>query len=139
MKIHAELKDAPFFHYVAFNAIHGPLEEIPRHRETSLSKRNAAIKCLDDAVGRIDGKQSIDLGISEKTLVFFTNDNGGLTEEVNRPWRGTKNTTFEGGIRVPCVLRWPGVITSRASKSAMNSIHVTDIFPTLVTIGGGST
>ena len=41
-----------------------------------------------------------DLGISEKTLVF-TNDNGGLTEEVNRPWRGTRNTTFEGGIRVP--------------------------------------
>ena len=133
MKIHGA-QDAPFFHYVAFNAIHGPLEEIPRHRDV-FDKRNAAIKCLDDAVGRIVETVD-DLGISEKTLVFFTNDNGGLTEEVNRPWRGTKNTTFEGGIRVPCVLRWPGVI---AQGSVCNElIHVTDIFPTLVTIGGGS-
>ena len=133
MKIHGA-QDAPFFHYVAFNAIHGPLEEIPRHRDV-FDKRNAAIKCLDDAVGRIVETVD-DLGISEKTLVFFTNDNGGLTEEVNRPWRGTKNTTFEGGIRVPCVLRWPGFIEQGSVCNEL--IHVTDIFPTLVTIGGGS-
>jgi arylsulfatase A-like enzyme len=100
MTMHAEGTE-PFFHYVAFNAIHGPLEEIPRHRDV-FDKRGAAIRCLDEAVGRI--VHSIEqLGIAENTLVIFTNDNGGLTEEVNRPWRGTKNTTFEGGIRVPCV------------------------------------
>ena len=124
-----------FFHYVAFNAIHGPLEEIPRHRDV-FDKRGAAIRCLDEAVGRI--LQSIErLGIAENTLVIFTNDNGGLTEEVNRPWRGTKNTTFEGGIRVPCVFRWPGVITPASVCKEL--MHVTDLFPTLVSIGGGST
>jgi len=133
MKLHED-KDAPFFHYVAFNAIHGPLEEIPRHRDV-FDKRNAAIKCLDDAIGRIM-ETADQLGISDKTLILFTNDNGGLTEEVNSPWRGTKNTTFEGGIRVPCVVRWPGVI---APASVCNELmHVTDIFPTLVAIGGGS-
>ncbi|MEO2000079.1 MAG: arylsulfatase [Pirellulales bacterium] len=133
MKLHED-KDAPFFHYVAFNAIHGPLEEIPRHRDV-FDKRSAAIKCLDDAIGRIM-ETADQLGISDKTLILFTNDNGGLTEEVNSPWRGTKNTTFEGGIRVPCVVRWPGVI---APASVCNELmHVTDIFPTLVAIGGGS-
>ena len=134
MTIHAE-KGKPFFHYVAFNAIHGPLEEMPRHRDI-FSKRSAAIKCLDDAVGHM--MKAVDqLGIAERTLVLFTNDNGGLTEEVNRPWRGTKNTTFEGGIRVPCVLRWPGVITPASKCNEL--VHVTDLFPTLVSIGGGST
>ncbi len=133
MKLHED-KDAPFFHYVAFNAIHGPLEEIPRHRDV-FDKRSAAIKCLDDAIGRIM-ETADQLGISDKTLILFTNDNGGLTEEVNSPWRGTKNTTFEGGIRVPCVVRWPGVI---APASVCNELmHVTDVFPTLVAIGGGS-
>ena len=132
MTNHAD-KEVPFFHYVAFNAIHGPLEEIPRHRDV-FDKRSAAIKCLDDAIGRM--MQAVDqLGIAGKTLVFFTNDNGGLTEEVNRPWRGTKNTTFEGGIRVPAVLRWPGVI--RPASVCNELMHVTDIFPTLVAIGGG--
>ena len=134
MTIHAEGRE-PFFHYVAFNAIHGPLEEIPRHRDV-FDKRGAAIRCLDEAVGRI--VHSIEhLGIAENTLVIFTNDNGGLTEEVNRPWRGTKNTTFEGGIRVPCVFRWPGVITPASVCKEL--MHVTDVFPTLVSIGGGST
>ena len=134
MTVHAD-KANPFFHYVAFNAIHGPLEEIPRHRDI-FDKRSAAIKCLDDAIGRM--MKAVDqLGIAEKTLVLFTNDNGGLTEEVNRPWRGTKNTTFEGGIRVPCVLRWPGVIMPASRCNEL--MHVTDLFPTLVAIGGGST
>jgi arylsulfatase A-like enzyme len=126
--------DKPFFHYVAFNAIHGPLEEIPRYRDR-LDKRQAALKCLDEAVGRIVA--AIDqFGLAENTLVIFTNDNGGLTEEVNRPWRGTKNTTYEGGIRVPFVLRWPGRIARGSTNDAL--MHVTDLYPTLVTLAGGS-
>jgi len=124
----------PFFHYVAFNAIHGPLEEIPRHRP-QLSKRAAAIRCLDEAVGRIVG--TIDqCGLGEHTLVIFTNDNGGLTADVNRPWRGTKNTTYEGGIRVPCVLRWTGRLPAGDTNDAL--LHVTDLYPTLVRLAGGS-
>ena len=129
-----ESADRPFFHYIAFNAIHGPLEEIPRHRDT-LDKRSAAIKCLDEAVGRI--LSALDqFGLAQNTLVVFTNDNGGLTEEVNRPWRGTKNTTFEGGIRVPLLVRWPGRIAAGAVSDQL--VNVTDLFPTLVTIAGGS-
>lgn len=126
-------KDRPFFHYVAFNAIHGPLEEIPRH--SHLDKRSAALKCLDEAVGRI--LAALDFHqLREDTLVIFTNDNGGLTEAVNHPWRGTKNTTFEGGIRVPFIARWPGHLQPNATNDAM--LHVTDLFPTLVSLAGGS-
>lgn len=127
-------KNQPFFHYIAFNAIHGPLEDIPRHTE-SHDKRSAAIKCLDEAVGRI--LAALDhYDLRQNTLVIFTNDNGGLTEEVNHPWRGTKNTTFEGGIRVPFVVRWPGQFEPGTTNDAM--IHVTDMFPTLVTFAKGN-
>ena len=68
--------------------------------------------------------------------MIFTNDNGGLTEEVNRPWRGTKNTTYEGGIRVPFIARWPGHLQADTTNDAM--MHVTDLFPTFVTLAGGS-
>lgn len=127
--------DNPFFIYLPFNAIHGPLEEIPRYTET-LDKRSAALKCLDDAVGRVVG--AIDqYGFADNTVVIFANDNGGLTEEVNRPYRGTKNTTFEGGVRVPCIMRWPGKLPAGATCDAM--MHVVDLLPTLVSIAGGST
>jgi arylsulfatase A-like enzyme len=127
-------KDKPFFHYIAFNAIHGPLEEIPRHRD-KLDKRSAALKCLDEAVGRILAAIEMN-GLADNTLVIFTNDNGGLTEEVNRPWRGTKNTTWEGGIRVPALLRWPGKIKPGTVNDAF--ISIMDLMPTLVTLAGGT-
>lgn len=126
--------EQPFFHYVAFNAIHGPLEEIPRHCD-QFTKRDAAIKCLDEAVGRIVA--AVDqMGIADNTILIFTNDNGGLTEKVNRPWRGTKNTTYEGGIRVPFVIRWPGRIAAGETRDAL--MHVTDIFPTLARLAGAT-
>lgn len=125
--------DQPFFLYVAFNAIHGPLEQIPRYRD-ALDKREAALKCLDDAVGRVVG--AVDqAGLSNDTLVIFTNDNGGLRDEFNRPFRGTKNTTYEGGVRVPCVLRWPGRL--RPGSVCDARMHVVDLMPTLVSLAGG--
>ncbi len=127
-------KDRPFFIYVPFNAVHGPIDEVPRHVQR-FGARNAALKCMDEAIGRI--VKSIDEhGFSENTLVIYTNDNGGLTEESNRPFRGTKNTTFEGGVRVPCLMRWPGVFASGSSSDAM--MHVTDFFATFVKLAGGS-
>jgi arylsulfatase A-like enzyme len=64
-----------------------------------------------------------------------SNDNGGLTEESNRPFRGTKNTTFEGGVRVPCIVHWPGKTTPGAKSDAM--MHITDCFSTFVNLAGG--
>ena len=100
-----QTKDKPFFLYVPFNAVHGPLNKPPRY--TGLDVRSAMLKCMDDAVGRI--VSAIDKqGLKENTLVIFTNDNGPVLEEMSKPYRGAKNTTFEGGVRVPCVMRWPG-------------------------------
>lgn len=128
-------KETPFFIYVPFNAIHGPLEDIPRYTD-KLDKRSAALKCLDDAVGRIVG--AVDqYGFAENTIVVFANDNGGLTEQVNQPYRGTKNTTFEGGVRVPCIMRWPGKFRAGATSDAM--MHIVDFLPTFVSIAGGTT
>jgi arylsulfatase A-like enzyme len=123
----------PFFVYVALNAIHGPLEEIPRYRD-ELDKRQAALKCMDDAVGRIVG--AVDQGgFAANTIVIFTNDNGGLRDEYNKPWRGTKNTTYEGGVRVPCVMRWPGHFTPGSTSDAR--MHVVDLMPTFLTLAAG--
>ncbi len=124
----------PFFYYVPFNAVHGPLEEIPRYTD-KYEKRYAALKCLDDAVGRIVG--AIDQhGYKENTLVIFCNDNGGLRDDMNAPYRGTKNTNYEGGVRVPCVLRWPGKLKPGSTNDEM--MHVTDFYNTFIKLGGGS-
>ncbi len=126
-------KERPFFLYVPFNAVHGPINKVPRYTD-KYDARSAALKCLDDAVGRILG--AIDEhGFRDSTLVVFTNDNGGLFEEMSRPYRGTKNTTFEGGVRVPCILRWPG----RTKPGSVNDgmMFIADFFSTLITLAGG--
>lgn len=127
-------KEQPLFMYVAFNAVHGPLEDIPRYVER-YGKRYAALKCLDEAVGQI--VNAIDLsGYRENTLVIFANDNGGLREEMNAPYRGTKNTNYEGGVRVPVVMRWPEKLAANSTNDAM--MHVTDLYSTFATLAGGS-
>jgi len=127
-------EDRPFFIYVPFNAVHGPIEDVPRYTDR-YSKREAALKCLDDAVGRIVG--AVDQhGFADETLVIFTNDNGGLRPEMNKPYRGTKNTTFEGGVRVPCVMRWPGKIAPGGSNDGM--MHVVDLLPTFAKLAGAN-
>ena len=124
----------PFFYYVPFNAIHGPLEEIPRYTETH-EKRYAALKCLDDAVGRIAGAVE-QYGFGKNTLIVFANDNGAIRDSMNAPYRGTKNTNYEGGVRVPCVFYWPGQINPGTSSDAL--MHITDLFSTFITMGKGS-
>ncbi len=126
--------DKPFFLYVALNAIHGPLEEIPRYRDR-FDKRQSALKCMDDAVGRVVGALE-QYGFSDNTLVIFTNDNGGLRDEYNKPLRGTKNTTYEGGVRVPCVMRWPGQLEPGSISEAR--MHIVDLMPTFITMAGTS-
>lgn len=125
--------DRPFFIYVPFNAVHGPINIVPRHTD-KYSARDAALKCYDEAVGRIL-KAIGESEFASNTLVMCTNDNGGLTEESNRPFRGTKNTTFEGGVRVPTILHWPGRTKPGSSRNTM--MHITDCFATFVTLAGG--
>ena len=126
--------DRPFFIYVPFNAVHGPIDIVPRHTD-KFTAPEAALKCYDDAVGRINDAIA-EHGFAENTLFIVTNDNGGLTEESNRPFRGTKNTTYEGGVRVPCLMRWPSMVTPGGRTDAM--MHVTDFFSTFINLAGGS-
>ena len=125
-------KETPFFLYVPFNAVHGPINRVPRYTD-NYSASDAALKCLDDAVGQIlDSLETH--GFAENTLVVFTNDNGGLTEEQSKPYRGAKNTTFEGGVRVPCLIRWPGRTEPGSSNDGM--MFIADFYSTFVTLAG---
>lgn len=122
----------PFFYYVPFNAVHGPIDRVPRYTDR-FDARSAALKCLDDAVGEIVG--AVDrLGLARETLIVFANDNGGLVESMSRPYRGTKNTTFEGGVRVPCLIRWPGKIDAGSTSDEM--MFIADFYRTLAALGG---
>lgn len=131
--IAAQSKERPFFLYVAFNAVHGPLNDPPRYGDR-YDVRQAMLKCLDDGVGRIVNALETH-GLSDNTLLVFTNDNGPVLEEMSKPFRGTKNTTFEGGVRVPCVVRWPG----KSKPGTVNDelMFVTDWFSTFITLAGG--
>ena len=133
--IQSQQADRPFFLYVPFNAVHGPIDEVPRYTDR-LSPRDAALKILDEAVGNIMAAVE-EKGLTDNTLFIFTNDNGGLTEESNHPYRGTKNTTFEGGVRVPCAIRWPGKIAPGTKNDGM--MHVIDFFSTMIHLAGGDT
>lgn len=127
----------PFFLYVAFNAVHGPLNVPPDFqgdRDDPLAIRAAMLRSLDQAVGRID--QALrDYGFEEDTLLVFTNDNGPVIEALSHPLRGTKNTTFEGGVRQPAILRWPGFTRPGVRKDGL--VFIADFFPTFITLAGG--
>lgn len=110
----------PFFLYLAFNAVHLPLQAKKEYEDRFKDKiKNAdramyaAMLCsLDDAIGRI--LEAIrDKGIENDTLIFFMGDNGGKkTIANNAPLRGYKSQMLEGGIRVPMMAQWKGVIVA---------------------------
>ena len=131
-------KKEPFFMYVAFNAVHGPLNPPPGYDgnpNDSLAIRNAMLENLDSAVGHITN--AIDKnGLRQNTLLVFTNDNGPVLEEMSKPYRGTKNTTFEGGVRQPAIVRWPGHTKPGTTKNGL--MFITDFFPTFIHLAGGN-
>ena len=133
----------PFFLYLAYNAPHGPLQAPPEllDRVSSIEDPRrqtyaAMVTSLDDGVGELLGLLE-ELGIGDSTMVFFLSDNGGPTPanaSNNAPLRATKGTVYEGGVRVPFVLAWPGRLPAGITYDA--PVSALDIFPTAVATAG---
>jgi len=141
--IHAN-KNRPFFIYLAFNAVHTPLQALksdydalPGIKDRRLRVYAAMVRDLDRSVGRVMAALKAE-GLDDNTLVIFTSDNGGANyiglPDINKPFRGWKATFFEGGIHVPFFMRWPGHIAA-GSTYHYPVAHV-DIFATAAGVAG---
>lgn len=149
-------KDRPFLAVLSHGTVHVPLYEkegrIAPWREVLPGKNGqnnpvmaAMIENLDTSVGRVLDKIKA-LGLEEETAVIFYSDNGGLTNvqdektgktitaTSNLPWRGGKSQSYEGGIRVPLLIRWPGV-TAPGTLCSTPVISM-DLFPTFLDMAG---
>ena len=129
--------DDPFFLYFAHLYVHIPLYVQPRFAAASANgDYGAAVACIDWALAVILHELR-ELGLDDDTIVIFTSDNGsrGVDGGSNAPLRGAKTTTWEGGMRVPCIVRWPGRIAAGRTTSELAS--GIDWFPTLAGLCGG--
>ena len=163
-KFIAANKDKPFFAYFSFYSVHTPLmaredlrmkyEEKRKQlgltdkwrqestREVRLTQDHAVyaamVEAMDLAVGKVL-KQIDDLGLREKTVIIFTSDNGGLSTSEgwptsNEPLRCGKGWMYEGGIREPLIIRWPGV--AKPGSVIATPVSSPDYFPTLLEAAG---
>ena len=157
-------RDRPWFVYLPFNAVHGILENnvVPGEKvewqvpakylaqyglapdEPDSKKRfRAVLTALDDAVGRVLATVD-ELGQRQRTVVLFISDNGafpnmlagtGSGDQSNAPFRSGSGTTYEGGLRVPAVFRWPGHFKPRTTCREM--LSTLDVLPMIVSAAGG--
>ncbi len=143
---------SPFLLYLSMYAVHTPLqakkELIEKYRKRAgakpASKQNnpvygAMIESMDQCVGRVLRKLD-DLGLSERTIVIFTGDNGGLIGNPKRPvtsnapLRAGKGSVYEGGVREPFIIRWPGV--TRPGSICRVPVMTIDLYPTILEMTG---
>jgi len=130
-------QDKPFFLYLAYNAVHSPLQGAAKYMQRmhgieDIHRRifAAMLANLDDSVGAVLEKVRSE-GLKEKTLIFFLSDNGGPTRELtssNLPLRGGKGQMYEGGLRVPFMLQWKGRLPENTLYN--QPISSMDILPT---------
>jgi len=147
----------PFFMYLAYVATHfaiaAPADELALHKRRiaeadpsmPLNAAYAAMATrLDRNIGRVIA--TLDrLDLTHETLVFFTSDQGATFErgnqgtsaalDSNRPFRGHKRTLWEGGIRIPGLVSWPGVVPGGTVGAEV--VHLTDLMPTFMAAAGG--
>jgi arylsulfatase A-like enzyme len=129
----------PFFAFVSHHAIHTALEARPSSITRFQAKRPgqqhhdplyaACLYDLDDGVGLLLEKLE-QLGLEQNTLVVFTSDNGGTQRSSQEPLRGSKGGYYEGGIREPFIVRWPGVV--KAGTRSTVPVHQADLYPTFL-------
>ncbi len=140
-------KDGPFFLYVSHHTVHRPLLEKPELIAKYQSKpgaddpvnnpvMGAMIETMDRGIGRI--LERIDAhGLSDQTIVIFYSDNGGFEQlQAQDPFRGGKAMLWEGGLRVPLAVKWPGVVEAGSVSDEL--VTSDDFFPTLAEVLGVS-
>jgi arylsulfatase A-like enzyme len=128
--------EQPFFLYFAHMYVHLPIYVQERFaRQSSNGTYGAAVEAIDWAADVLLHELET-LGLARDTIVIFTSDNGSLAEAggSNRPLRGTKGTTWEGGLRVPCIVRWPDRI--EAGRVTSELVTAMDFYPTLAALCG---
>ena len=137
-------RDETFFLYLAYNAVHTPMQGPQRYdnsfKHISNAKRRVyagMLTAMDEGIGAVLAKVR-ELGIEEDTLLFFVNDNGGPTPangSDNSPLRATKGTMYEGGIRVPFMIQWPRRL--KGGRVYEHPVIALDILPTAAAAAGG--
>jgi arylsulfatase A-like enzyme len=141
----AKQKDQPFLLYLAYNAPHFPIEPPAewlakvKARAPQLDEKRAMnvafVEHLDANIGRVLSTLK-ETGLEENTVVVFSADNGGSVPHAqnNDPWRGGKQDHYDGGLRVPFMVRWPAQIKpgSRSDYQGLNF----DLFPTFLELAG---
>ncbi|MEL0097074.1 MAG: sulfatase [Planctomycetaceae bacterium] len=136
--------DQPFFLYFPHYGVHTPIqakkevtaryERVPKEKRQGMPAYAAMVESIDDSVGKImDTLRELDL--SQDTVVIFTSDNGGFWKATsNAPLRANKGAYYEGGIRVPLIIKWPGV--TKAGVIERTPSTSSDLYPTCLTAAG---
>jgi arylsulfatase A-like enzyme len=145
--------DRPFFIHLAYHAVHTPIEaklelveRYERNVRPGLQHHNpvyaAMIHTVDQNVGRIRSALE-DVKIADRTMVVVTSDNGGYINQNrgrqvtdNRPLRSGKGSLYEGGLRVPLIVHWPGVTPE--GRTCEGVTLSTDLYPTLLEMAGAA-
>ena len=144
-------KDSPFFLHIAHYAVHTPIQGrkdlvekyrkkiTPGHRHRN-AQYAAMVESVDESVGRVVSTLGR-LGLSKDTLIIFTSDNGGLIHARNgptdnRPLRAGKGSAYEGGVRVPAIVSWPGRI--KPGAISREPVITCDWHPTVLEVAGVS-
>ena len=137
-------KDGPFFLYFPHYAVHSPLqakpsmidryEAIPEKERQGQPAYAAMVESVDQSVGRVMDVLS-ELGLDDHTMVIVTSDNGGLAKATNHaPLRANKGSHYEGGIRVPMIIKAPG--TSKQGSVNSAPVITNDLYPTILDMVG---
>ncbi|MCX8036533.1 MAG: sulfatase [Candidatus Sumerlaeia bacterium] len=151
LKILDRVKDQPFFLHLCHHAVHTPIEAkaeaVERYKakiKSDMHHKNetyaAMVESLDESVGRVMAKLD-ELGVADRTIVVFFSDNGGYINEYqkrpvtdNTPLRSGKGSLYEGGIRVPMIVRWPARI--KPGGECAQPVSSIDFYPTFLEAAG---
>ncbi len=142
-----ESANQPFFLMLSHYAVHSPLQgkpgKVARYEKVAKNHRQgkpdyaAMVESVDESVGRVL-RTLEELKLDQRTLVIFTSDNGGFAKATdNSPLRANKGSNYEGGVRVPVIIKWPG--QTKPGSISHEPVISTDFYPTILEATGQDT